>query len=291
VPEALPTIPRLFLGEALKRLRAESGRRTDELAAAIGKDRGRLGRVLDGKSTLSVDELERLLDLLGAKAKQKRQLLALGAEARKRPTRRPYTDLLPRAYERAADLESMATELWVYERGLIPGLLQIPEYVEARMTDGDGIWWESSWEERRNRIDFRLERQKLMLAEPNRPMHFIFTDDALHTEVGGADTMRRQLEYLLQVIDERPSTTVQLLSATAAHNPAQSGGLILLHFGEVLRPVGFLPVVYGPSTYFDEPADTGRLSRAFGKLDGLAASPASSRKMIADLVPRQGAGR
>ena len=52
--------------------------------------------------------------------------------------------------------------------------------------------------------------------------------------------------------------------------PRQSSGLILLHFGELLRPVGFLPVVYGPSTYFNEPADTGRLSRAFGKIEGLA---------------------
>jgi Domain of unknown function (DUF5753) len=125
-----------------------------------------------------------------------------------------------------------------------------------------------------------------MMGEPTRSLHFIITDDALRTEVGGADTMRRQWEYLLHLIDERPSTTIQVLSATAAHNPAPSGGLILLHFGEVLHPVGFLPVVYGPSTYFDEPTDTGRLSRAFGKLEGLAASQAKSRKVIADLATR-----
>ncbi|HEX5119370.1 MAG TPA: DUF5753 domain-containing protein [Pseudonocardiaceae bacterium] len=286
MPEALPTIPRLFLGEALKRLYTESGVRMDDLAAAMGKDRGRLGRLFDGRGTLSVEELERLLDLLGAKPKQKRELVALGAEARKRPTRRPYTDLLPRSYERAADLESMAKEIWIYERGTIPGLLQIPEYIEARMTDGDGVWWEPSWEERRNRIHFRMERQKLMMADPERAMHFIFTDDALHTEVGGPDIMRRQWEHVLRMIEDRPNTTVQILSSTAKHNPAQSGGLILLHFGEVLRPVAFLPVVYGPSTYFDEPVDTARLFRAFGKLEGLAANRADSRRVIVDLVTR-----
>jgi hypothetical protein len=83
----------------LKRLRSESGRKIDDLAASIGKSRGRLINVLDGKGTLSVEELEQLLDLLDAQPKQKRELLALGAEARKRPTRRPYTDLLPRSYE------------------------------------------------------------------------------------------------------------------------------------------------------------------------------------------------
>jgi transcriptional regulator with XRE-family HTH domain len=283
----VPTVPRLFLGEALKQLRAEAGRTMDELAADLGKDRARLSRVFDGKSTLSVEELGQLLDLLGAPQKQRRELLALGAEARKRPSRRPYTDLLPRASERLADLESLATKIWCYEPGIVPGLIQIPEYIEALMTDVDGIWWESSWEERRNRINFRLERQKLMMgAQPPKSLHFIITDTALWTEVGGPDTMRRQLEHLLWVIDERPNTTIQVLGATTPHNPAPAGGLVLLHLGEALRPVGFLPVMYGPGTYFDEPIDTARLSRAFGKLEGLAASRDESRRVIADLATR-----
>ena len=71
------TVPRLFLGEALKRLRAESRKTLDETAAAIGKSRARLINVLDGKGTLTVDELARLLDFLGARASQKPGLLAL----------------------------------------------------------------------------------------------------------------------------------------------------------------------------------------------------------------------
>jgi transcriptional regulator with XRE-family HTH domain len=283
----VPTVPRLFLGEALKQLRAESGQTIEDLAAALGKDRARLSRVLDGKGTLSVEELSQLLDLLGAPQKQKRELLALGAEARKRPSRRPYTDLLPRGYERLADLESMATKIWSYEPGLIPGPIQIPEYIEAQMTDGDGIWWESSWEERRNRINFRLERQKLiMAAEPPKSLHFIIADTALRTEVGGPETMRRQLEHLLYVIDGRPNITIRVLAATTSHNPVPAGGLILFQLGETLRPVGVLPVTYGPGTYFDEPPDIARFARAFSKLDGLAASADESRRVIEDLATR-----
>lgn len=285
MPEAVPTIPRLFLGEALKRLRAESGRKIDDIAAHIGKSRGRLINVFEGKGTLSTEELARVLDHLGANPELRRELLVLGVEARKRPTRRPYTDLAPRAYERIADLETMATEIWNYEPAIIPGPVQIPEYIEAVMTDGDGIWWESSWVERRNRISFRLERQKLMMdADPPKAFRLIVTDTALRTEVGGARVMRRQLEHLLWVIDERPNTTIQVLSSTALHNPARSSGITLLHFGDVLRPVGMLPVAYGPSTYYDEPLDTGRLSRAFGKIEGLAASVDESRSMIVDLA-------
>lgn len=291
MPEAVPTIPRLFLGEALKRLRAESGRKIDDIAASIGKSRGRLINVFEGKGTLSTDELAQVLDFLGADAAQKRELLTLGAEARKRPTRRPYTDLLPRAYERLADLETMATEIWTYEPGIIPGLIQIPEYVEALMTDADGIWWEPSWAERRNRINFRLERQKLMMeSHPPKRLHFIITDAALRTEVGSPHVMRRQLEHLTWIVDEVPNTVIQVLAATSAHNPVRSSGLTLLHFGPSLRPVGFLTTAYGPSTYFDEPSDTDRLTRAFGKLERLAAGVDSSRSMITHLATTRSGG-
>lgn len=287
--EAVLTLPRLFLGRALKRLREENGATLDRLAGGVGKSRTKLINVLEGKGTLTLDELTRLLDLLGATGKLREELLALGAEARKRPARRPnaYVDLLPPGYERLADMETMATEIWSYERGVIPGLLQIPQYVESLMTDQDGIWWEPSWQERRNRITFRLERRRLMMAaDPAKSMHFIICDDALRTEVGGPETMRRQLEDLLRLIDEQPNITIQVIAATAPHNPAPSGGMIVLHFGEIVPPVGFLPTVYGPSSYFQEPTDTSRLARAFGKLQALSISPEESRRVIADLAAR-----
>lgn len=285
---SVPTLPRLFLGQALKRLRDESGLKLDDAAASIGKDRSRLLKLFDGKGTLTPEDLTTLLGALGATAKQKRELLTLGTEARKRATKRPYTDLLPGAYERLADLESMATEIWRYERGDLPGLLQVPEYMEAQMIIADGIYWQSSWEERRNRITFRIERQKLVMeAKPAKTLRFIITDDVLRTPIGGPDLMTRQLEHILRLIDERPNVTIQVISATEPQNPARSGDLFLLHLGELLPPVAFLPVVYGPSTYFNEPEDIGVLMRIFGRLEGLAKSPAESRKVIENLVKGQ----
>jgi hypothetical protein len=240
--------------------------------------------VLDGKGTLTSEELARLLDFLGAGPEQKRELLKLGIEASKRPSRRPYSDLLPDVFERVADLEAMAVEIWSYDRGVIPGLLQIPEYVEAVMSDGDGIWWERSWEERRNRITFRLARQKLIMeAEPPKTLHFVISDDALRTEVGGPATMRRQLDHLLAMAD-RPHVRIQVLSSTVSHNPVASGGLILLRVGMSLPALALLPVVYGASTYVDDPVDTDRLLRARSKLEELAMGPDDSRNVIADLA-------
>lgn len=288
MPEAVPTIERLLLGAALKRLQVRSGKKAEDLAKAIGKDRARLSRVFDGKATLSVEELTTLLRLLGAEQQAQHELLALGARARERPGRRRYTDLVPRSYTRLPDLESMATEIRMYEPGVLPWPIQIPEYLEAMMTNGDGIWWESSWEERRRRINFRLERQRLVMeARPPKTMHLIITDVTLRTMIGGRETMQRQLEHLLRVIDERPEITVQVLSATEPHNPTQCAGIILLHLGDTLPQVGFLPVAYGPSTYVEAPRDIERLGRAFDRLSLLAKSREESHKMITSLAARR----
>jgi transcriptional regulator with XRE-family HTH domain len=287
VAGGVPTVPRRFLGEAIRRLRIESGKTLDETAAAIGKNRVQLIRVIDGEGTISARDLALLLDFLGTDPAVREELLELGVEARKRSSRRPYTDVLPKAFLRQADLEVMAVAIWDYSRGIIPTLLQTPEYVEAETAIGDGVWWDPSWEERRNRIDFRLARQRqVMTAQPAKALHFVISDEALRTEVGNPDIMTGQMTYLLEVIDTNPNVTIQVISSTAPHNPAPVSGLNLLHFNEPLRPVGLIHVSYGPSTYFDDPADTHRLSRAFGRLEGLAWSIMASRKAIADLCDK-----
>ncbi len=277
------TVPRLFLGEELKRLRVDSGKTLDDLAEVIGKSRARLIYVLDGRGTLTADELGKLLDVLGATEDQRTRLLALGTEARKRRSPRPYSDLLPVSYERLADLESIATEICYYERGVIPGLLQTPEYIEAIVADADGIWWEPSFDERHKRILFRLERQKPILDDPNKILRFIITEDALLTEVGGPKIMTAQLKYILSVVD-RPTVHVRVLSPTVMHNPLPGAGLTLMRLGAERHSIGMLPVAYGPSICIDDPVGTGRLSCAFDKIEQLALSTDASKQFIEDLA-------
>jgi transcriptional regulator with XRE-family HTH domain len=279
------TVPRWFLGEALKRLRTESGKTIDELAEAIGKSRARLINVLDGRGTLAADELAKLLDVLGADGQQTIELLALGCKARRRPSPRPYTDLLPHAFERLPDLEAIATEIYCYERGVVPGLLQTPEYIEAIVADAEGIWWEPSFHERNKRIMFRLARQKMIMEDQRKVLRFVVSEDALLTVVGGTDTMVAQLEYIRSLVD-RPNIHLRILAPTVAHNPSPSAGLELLRLGADQRLVGMLPVLYGPSTYIDDPIATSRLSCAFSRIEDLAMSADASREHIAGLVER-----
>ncbi|MEV4318628.1 helix-turn-helix transcriptional regulator [Actinocrispum sp. NPDC049592] len=281
----VPTVPRRLLGDAIRRLRQQSGKTLDEAAAAIDKNRVQLIRVIEGNGRITAEDLATLLDYLGAGAKEKRELLELGVEARKRSSRRRYADALPREFERFAQIETLATEIWHYSKGVIPGLLQTEDYVQAQMSIGDGVWWEPSWKERRNRIDYRLNRQREMLgADPPKALRFIITDDALRTEMGSPEVMRAQLAHLLHVIDRYPNIDIRVISSTVPGNPAPESGMVLFFFAEPLRPIGNMPVSYGPSNFFEETPDTHKMAVAFNLLQELAMSSAESRFMIEELL-------
>ncbi|MGH7868932.1 MAG: Scr1 family TA system antitoxin-like transcriptional regulator, partial [Candidatus Dormibacteraceae bacterium] len=160
---AVPTLPRIFLGEALKQLRVDAKKSIDDCAKAVDKDRARITKVLDGQATLSAEELPMLLTFLGTKPPQRKELLALGVETRKRATGLPYLDLAPGSWRRIAFLEALASEIWIYDKGIFPYLIQSSEYVHALMSISDGIWWDTSEEERNNKAEFRLERQRAIL--------------------------------------------------------------------------------------------------------------------------------
>jgi transcriptional regulator with XRE-family HTH domain len=275
------TIPRVLLGEALKQLRSEAGVTLDAAAQVIGKDRPRLVKVLDGKATLSTEELEALVDLLGAKDPARAEILALGIQARKRATGSPYMDLAPGSFRRLAWLEAMAKDIWIYDKGIFPYFIQSPDYIDALMRTGEGIWWEEGGNTRADLVVFRLERQRRVFqSDAPKRMEVMFTDDTLAAMVGNPAVMRGQLEHVLAVIDAHPALTVRIVPIEAHGNPAPNGGLIMLRFGEVLRPVGFLSVLYGPSVYFDETEDTERIMRAFNKLRSLALSPEETRALL-----------
>jgi hypothetical protein len=275
------TIPRVLLGEALKQLRSEAAVTLDAAAHAIGKDRPRLVKVLDGKATLSTEELETLVDFFGAQDPVRAEILALGVQARKRATGNPYMDLAPGSFRRMAWLEAMAEDIWIYETGIFPSFIQSPAYVEAVMQSGHGIWWEQGETTRDDRAEFRRQRQRRVLeADSSKRVEVMFSDAVLSTQVGTPDVMRGQFEHVLKVIEQHPSVTVRIVPSSAIGNPALSGGLTMLRFGRVLRPVALLPVVYGPSVYFDETEDTERVMRAFNKLRELALSPLRSRALL-----------
>ncbi|GGP39114.1 hypothetical protein GCM10010185_08310 [Saccharothrix coeruleofusca] len=277
---AQQTVERLQLGLALARLRDAANKSQQEAASAIGRTAGRISQVENGKGTLNTDELGVLLDFYGVAEDERETVLALGVASRKRQSRRGYVDVLPQPFQRMTDLQVAAEVIDWYECGVIPGLAQSPAYIRALLSSADSIFWEASERETEERIQFRLAQQRRVLRSgQSKTINLVFSEDTLHHLIGGASVMRGQVLHLLQLVEENPRLTIQVVPNSVENNPALGGGLVALEFGEA-RPVAFASVLHGPYTYYDQPGDTEPMRRIFNRVRELAMSPEDTRSLL-----------
>lgn len=274
---ARQTIERRQLGLSLKRHRMRLGRSQQEVGEAVGHLATRISKVEDGSATLNAEELATVLDFLEVHGAERDTLLDLGVTARTRKRRsrtNHYTDNLPGSFQRLADMEADAAALYSYEPGIIPVILQTPQYVRAVINSGDGVFWEPSEAAVESRITFRRERQvKVLESRPPKDLQFVFTEDALafdSSDQAEVDLLKEQCDHLLYLCRLYPKLSLGVLRPGWVRNPSPNGSIVILDFDGAAPPVAFTPGAYGPSTYVDSAPDVAALLRAFRKIQELA---------------------
>ncbi|GAA3056390.1 helix-turn-helix domain-containing protein [Actinokineospora globicatena] len=278
---ARPTFERRQLGLVLRRLRERSGMTQQAGAEAVGKVRSRIVQLEDGTATASEEDLRTLLDCYTVTGDERTTVLELGAQARRRQQRRVHVDNLPDAYRRFADLEASASEINVYDTGVIPGLLQSTGYLQALFAEAEGVWWAADDTQAEDRWAYRMDRQATMLREGDlRIMRFVVTEDALRANMGAPEIMREQLNHLLGLLDKLPDLNIRVLRADAYGNPLRGYGMTILGFGERGASIGYSSPVLGPSTYYDGEPETTAMIRAFYRVWEAALSREESRRLI-----------
>ncbi|MER6361299.1 helix-turn-helix transcriptional regulator [Kitasatospora sp. NPDC001527] len=107
-----------------------------------------------------------------------------------------------------ASQEAKAVEIRHFELGIVPGLLQTPEYAAA-FAAAAVRRGKITTEQADDRVNFLLTRQKLMDRTPAPWLHFVLDEGCLHRPVGGREVMRRQLRHLAELA-ARPNVTIQI---------------------------------------------------------------------------------
>ncbi|MEU6951080.1 helix-turn-helix transcriptional regulator [Streptomyces sp. NPDC045714] len=104
--------------------------------------------------------------------------------------------------------EGRAVEIRLYQVGIVPGLLQTPEYARV-LADSAVRRGAITPEQADDRVSFLAERQAAM-ARPNPPMLFVTMDEScIRRPVGGSSVMNAQLDRLLEFA-ELPNTLLQV---------------------------------------------------------------------------------
>lgn len=104
--------------------------------------------------------------------------------------------------------EAKATELRLFEVGIIPGLLQTPEYaaVLATASMNRGSITEAQAAER---LEVLARRQTLITRQPPAQLYAILDESCIRRPIGGPDVMGPQLDRLLHLAG-LPNMTLQI---------------------------------------------------------------------------------
>jgi transcriptional regulator with XRE-family HTH domain len=269
-----PTVRRRELGALLRALRIEAGMTVEQVADRLLVSGSKVSRLETGQRGASQRDIRDLCDLYGVTDPTRREHLdALAREGRGQAWWQPYD--LP--YATYVGLEAEATSICDFEPGVVPGLLQTPDYVRAVheqvMPSLSGAVIEQRIEERR--------RRQLILSQENPPVLWAVIDESvMHRVVGGPMVMSAQLDHVLKM-SALPSVTIQVIPFTAGAHPALDSTFILLDFAPPLSGVVYAEGLVG-HMYLERAQDVQRYRQVFERLREASLSPQKSVELIAN---------
>ncbi|MEU8769285.1 helix-turn-helix transcriptional regulator [Streptomyces griseus] len=182
-PEASP---QAAFGARLRRMREERGWIQDQVADMVGCSGRHISAIETGRKPATLPfarKTDRLFDLTGSSESFERQWQEM-----------KHGNLLE-GFPEYVGYEGRAVEIRLFEVGLIPGLLQTPEYARA-VALGDVERGAITVEQANDRVSV-LEQRQAALVRSRPPMVFAIMDEScLYQAVGGPNVMAAQLHQL-----------------------------------------------------------------------------------------------
>ncbi|TDE37769.1 helix-turn-helix transcriptional regulator [Actinomadura sp. 6K520] len=168
-------------------------------------------------------------------------------------------------------VEADAAMLVCWQHSVIPGLAQTPAYALALLRGNQDA------------ADARISRQAILTADKDStpPIVALLLDEhVLHNPVGTPETMREQLEHLLE-LSLLPNVTVQVVLSRGEHEGVL--GAFVVATMEDRSEIAYIETaVRGITT--DNPADLSSLARTLFELRSRALSQEMSRELIRKVV-------
>ena len=270
---------RRLVGGALRRYRENVGYALEDAARVLECDRSKISRIETGQRGIRPKELRELLTEYGVPDREQAALVAIASRGGQRGWWHPYAEVLPGPYLDYVIMESAAAEIMTYEAQVVPDLLQTDAYARAIAAAEPGF---STDQQREEAVAAgAIRRQVILGASAERRLTVILGEAALRQAVGGPGVMAGQISHLVQLADDFPGLTLQVLPFTAgAHAAAGSASLAILRFPDAPSlGVVYLEALSG-GVYLESQQDVARYIRAFALLRGAALSTADSARLL-----------
>jgi transcriptional regulator with XRE-family HTH domain len=275
-----PPVRRRLVGSALRRYRENVGYALEDAARVLECDRSKISRIETGQRGIRPKELRELLAEYGVPESDQAALMAIASRGGQRGWWHPYAGSFSEAYLDYVIMESAASEIMA------------EDYARAIAAAEPGHTTGGQREDAIAALEMR--RQGVLTGNPSGPsgssgsvvrrLWVILGEGALHQQVGGPGVLAGQIRHLVQLSEDLPNLTLQVLPFSAgAHAAAGSASLAILRFSDAPS----LGVVYvealSGGVYLENQADVARYIRAFALLRAAALSAADSVRLLRDL--------
>lgn len=227
IKDESPVVLRRRLRIALRSLREGRQLSQREVATALDWAQSKLMRIEVGATGISVIDLRALLTYYGVTDADRVNELIQTARYARRQLYGEYSNIFSSPLLTYLQYEGAASAIHSFETVVIPGLLQTEEYATALMrlrpipTDTE--------EALTQRVQARLERQRVLTRADSPKTSFILDEAALHRHVAGRTGMVRQLQKLLEV-GELSNVEIRIIPFERGEHLGLWGSLMILEF-------------------------------------------------------------
>ncbi len=272
-----PTVRKRELGTLLRALRNERGLTVEQVAGRLLCSPSKVSRMETGQRGATLRDVRDLCQFYGVTDEaQVGRLMELARGGKEHGWWQAYD--LSSEFSTYVGLETDATSTQYYQSTVIPGLLQTADYARAMH---EVVRPALDPERIDQLVKVRLMRQELLKRDPPLAVSAIVDEAALHRMVGGASTMRAQLEQLIE-LSQLPHVTFRVIPYVAGAHQAMDSTFRILKFSTV-PDVVYVEGLVG-FIYLDRPQDVTRYEEVFESLTEIALSPQESIELIAQLV-------
>jgi transcriptional regulator with XRE-family HTH domain len=206
-----PYVRRLRLASEVRALRSEAQLTADQLGKRIGRSRADISRLENGHVVDQADIIA-ILDAVGVDGDRWTQIVTIAREAGERGWWESNKTMGDRQ-ALYANLEAGAATICEYQQTFVPGLLQLPEFVRARVDaeaklkpgspNADGV------------LAGRLGRQR-MLRRPGGPTYEAIVDEVAVSRLAAPpEVIKKQLYHLATTVNTDPKVTLRVLPVQA----------------------------------------------------------------------------
>ncbi|MCX4969851.1 helix-turn-helix transcriptional regulator [Streptomyces sp. NBC_00654] len=191
--------PVAAFGARVRKFREDRGWSQEDLAERTGYSSQHISAVETGRKPPTLPFSRRVDHAFGA---------AGSADSFEREWRDIRHGSLLEGFQEYVGYEGRAAEIRLYEVGVIPGLLQTPEYaaaIEAGHVERGAITTEQAQE----RVSLLAERQAALVRSPPPLVHMVLDESCILRPVGEPCVIQAQLKRLAEFA-EQPNATLQV---------------------------------------------------------------------------------